>query len=235
MKMKQLHPVLDTDALDMLKMLAVVCYHNQFLSFGCTSDKKVKVLNSLPCIPQSYSLFGKLVNSFGKWDNGYFVQEVLDLLEILFCPITFISTHYQFCNNNIIYITKRFAHSIKFVGNFPVPTKESDTYTSVEHIPLHSSMSILLEVLILRISSTISSAERLSFQTPQNRLAQPSFVSFFASVVSLSSFTIELLSKEIRFNLSLLFKFFNSPQYGTDEADVDVMFIIPDFLIPLQK
>ena len=54
-----------------------------------------------------------------------------------------------------------------------IATEDSDTDTCVKQIAFHSSTSIVFAVLALRISLTISSAERSSFHAPVNRSAQP--------------------------------------------------------------
>ena len=222
-----LHPIFNGNSINVFKMLHIVGNHYQTFGFSSTANVEIKVLYFLPCIPQSYSFLGKLMNCFCKRNDGYFAQELLNLLKILFWPITLIRTYYQFCYDYIIYKATRLSHSIKPMGNIPVSAKERNAYAGVKHVSLHSSVSKLFAVLMLRISSTISSAERLSFHAPQNLSAQPEPVTSSVSFVSSSSFTIELLSNEISSNLSLLLKFFSNPQYGTEVGDVEILFIIP--------
>ena len=64
-------------------------------------------------------------------------------------------------------------------------------------------------VLAARISSTISSAERLSFHTPAKRLAQP----LRGLAAGSSGCVMELLSKVMSSNFTLSLKSFNSDQY----------------------
>lgn len=62
--MKTLYPVLNTDALDMLKVLAVVSHHHESFGLCCTTDKQVEVVNLLSRLPERCSLFGKGMNGF---------------------------------------------------------------------------------------------------------------------------------------------------------------------------
>ena len=62
--MKTLYPVLNTDALDMLKVLAVVSHHHESFGLCCTTDKQVEVVNLLSSLPECCSLFGKGMNGF---------------------------------------------------------------------------------------------------------------------------------------------------------------------------
>ena len=64
-------------------------------------------------------------------------------------------------------------------------------------------------VLAARISSTMSSAERLSFHTPAKRLAQP----VRGLAAGSSGCVMELLSKVMSSNFTLSLKSFNSDQY----------------------
>ena len=64
-------------------------------------------------------------------------------------------------------------------------------------------------VLAARISSTISSAERLSFHTPAKRLAQP----LRGLAAGDSGRVMELLSKVMSSNFTLSLRSFSSDQY----------------------
>ena len=101
----------------------------------------------------------------------------------------------------------------------PSICSKCNTDTRIKQISVHSSTSKLFEVLQLRISLTISSAVRSSFQTPAKRLAQLVDVLLFLSLL-----TIELLNKDIKSSFSLLLRFFSSPQYGGIYED-DVVFL----------
>ncbi len=62
--MNTLRPVLDTDALDMLKVLAVMSHHHEPLGLCCAANKQVEVVNLLSCLPERSPLFGKGMNGF---------------------------------------------------------------------------------------------------------------------------------------------------------------------------
>ena len=107
--------------------------------------------------------------------------------------------------------------------NAPIASEQENADACVEQVSIHSSKSNVLLVLAERISFMISSAERLSFHAPTNRLAQPSF----GLAVLCSSDKIELLSSDMRLNFSSLLISFIMSQYRDTE---DVLLISPTIL-----
>lgn len=67
-----------------------------------------------------------------------------------------------------------------FCSHVAITTENGYTSARVQKISFHNLTSILFVVLALRMSLTISSAERSSFQAPTKRSAQPpsAFVGF---------------------------------------------------------
>ena len=88
MKMKQLYPVLNTDALDMLKMLAVVSHHHKVLSLCCASNEQVEVINLLSSLPERSSLLGKGMDGFVEWDDLHSGNKLFYLFEIILKILT---------------------------------------------------------------------------------------------------------------------------------------------------
>ena len=68
---------------------------------------------------------------------------------------------------------------VQALSHIMVIAEEEHTNASVKQVFLHSSISLLLVVLLSRMSLIISSAERLSFQAPTKRFAHSASVFVF--------------------------------------------------------
>lgn len=139
-------------------------------------------------------------------DNPVFDGDAFDVLEVL----DVVSYHRQaFC---LGCTTDEKVEVFYFVACIP---KLGNTGAGVEHVSFHSSTSKWLEVRMLRMSLTISSAERLSFHAPQKRSAQ------WDDGLDCSLRVMELLSKVMSSNLTLSLRSFSSDQYRALANDGD--------------
>ena len=77
MKKILLYPVFDFKALDMFKVLAVVSHNNKSLSFCCTANKQIEVVDLLPRLPEPCSLQAKRMNGFVGMSLLFLLRECL--------------------------------------------------------------------------------------------------------------------------------------------------------------
>ena len=128
-------------------------------------------------------------------------------MKILFANIGWM-THYR-GNNAKDQIAVGFVYLIEFFLDTALASEQENAGTCIKQVSVHRSASNVFAVLAARISSTISSAERLSFQTPAKRLAQP----LRGLAEGFSKCVMELLSKVMSSNFTSSLKSFNSDQY----------------------
>ena len=214
--MNTLYPILDTDALDMLKVFAVVSHHHEPLGLCCAANKQVEVVNLLSCLPERSSLFGKGMNGFVERDNLHFCNKLFHLPEIILNPVTVVGTKQKFSHHSVCNIALVFVYLIESFLNTAFSSEQEHTDAGVKQISFHSSTSNVLVVRAERMSLTISSAERESFHVPAKRLAQP----FLCEAVCSSATVMELLNRAISSIFSVLLKSLSSDQYRALAGDV---------------
>ena len=193
----------------MIKVLSIMSYHGQSISLGCTTYQQIEVLYFLARTPKSQPFLGKLIYAFCKRNNLYAANEILYLPKVLFCSFTFIGSELQLCHNDIGYETILTTHIVQVPLNLMAASKKCNTNTRIKQVALHSAMSKEFAVLASRMSFTISSAVRLSFQTPTKRLAH---LEGFSSAGS--ALIKEVLNNAIKSSFSLVLSPFSSLQYG---------------------
>ena len=214
--MKRSHPVHDFNSIDMLKMLAVVCYHYEVFDLCRAADEQVEIVNLLPSLPERRPLLCKGMNGLVEWYNLHFTHEILYLPEIVLNPVAIVSPKQKLGNHGVGDIAIVFVNLVESFFNTVVSSEQEHTDTGIEQISFHSSTSNELVVRAERISRTISSAERESFQVPAKRLAQP----FLCESVCSWATVIELLSRAISSIFSVLLRSFNSDQIRALVGDV---------------
>ena len=106
-----------------------------------------------------------------------FYIKSFDMTEVLYiviflCTITLVGTRTQFSQYHVTNETTLTTNLIQPLRYIMVIAEEKNTCARVKQILFHNSISLLLTVLLSRISLIISSAERLSFQAPTKRFAQ---------------------------------------------------------------
>ena len=214
--MKTLYPVLNTDALDMLKVLAVVSHHHESFGLCCTTDKQVEVVNLLSSLPECCSLFGKGMNGFVERDNIHFFNKGFHLSEIILNPVTVVGTEQQFSHHSIGNKALVFVYLVELFFDAAFSSEQEYADAGVKQISFHSSTSNVFLVRAERMSLTISSADRESFHVPAKRLAQP----FLCGAACSSATVMELLSKAISSIFSVLLKSLSFDQYRAQIGDV---------------
>ena len=202
-------PILNPQTFNMFEVFAVVGDYGQVFGFSCATDKEVEVFNLLARFPKFCSFLGKDMEGFIKSNNLHLRNELLHLPEVFFNLITIICTKDKLSNNDIGDIAFAFVYLVEPILNAALASEQENAGTCIEQVSVHKSASNVFAVLAARISSTMSSAERLSFHTPAKRLAQP----LRGLAAGSSGCVMELLNKVMSSNLTLSLKSFNSDQY----------------------
>ena len=182
-----LNPVLNVKSFDVAEMLYVVCHYGQSSSLCSATDEQIELLNQLASILQAYLLFGVNIDAVSKRKHMHFLHEIINQLQVVFHVVALKGTIAQFGQHDIAYETMAVSYFVQLLRHLAVLAKVEHTDTRVKQISLHNSISRLLGVLLSRISLIISSVDRLSFQAPANRSAQP--VSVFSVLVGVRLFT----------------------------------------------
>ena len=112
------------------------------------------------------------IDAVSKRKNLYFLHEIIYQFQIFLCTITLVGTITQFSQYHVTNETTLTTNLIQPLRYIMVIAEEKNTCARVKQILFHNSISLLLTVLLSRISLIISSAERLSFQAPTKRFAQ---------------------------------------------------------------
>ena len=202
-------PILNLQTFNMLEVSAVVGDYSQAFGFSCAAYKKVEVFNLFARLPELCSLLGKDMDGFIKGNNLHLGNEFLHLPEVLYNLLTIICTKAKLCNNDFGDVAFVCVYFVESIHDIALASEQENAGTCIEKITVHNSTSIVFAVLATRMSSMISSAERLSFHTPAKRLAQP----LRGLAAGSSGCVMELLSKVMSSNFTLSLKSFNSDQY----------------------
>lgn len=181
------NPVFYFQSLDMTEVLHVMRNHCQACGLGSTANQQVELFDRFTNILQTYLFLSIYINAVCKRQHSNFFHEIINQLQVIFHEITLKSTVAQFSQNDIADKTTAISYLIQLSRHLPVLTKMKDTDARIKQISFHSSISLLFDVLLSRISLIISSVERLSFHAPAKRSAQP--VSAFACLVGANVLT----------------------------------------------
>ena len=173
------YPVLYIKTLDMTKVLHIVSYYRQTGSFRSTAYEKTEILNGFSTVLQAQLLLGINIDTVGKRQNLYFLYEIIYQLQILLRTITLVCTVTQFGQHYVADETTLTTYLVQPLSHIMIIAEKEHTNARVKQILFHNSNSLLLAVLLSRISLIISSAERLSFQAPTKRFAQSDSVFVF--------------------------------------------------------
>ena len=202
-------PILNLQTFNMLEVSAVVGDYSQAFGFSCAAYKKVEIFNLLARLPKPRPFLCKGVDRFIKSNDLHLRNELFHLSEVIFSVVTIVCTKDKFCHNDIGDVAFAFVCLVEPIHNISLASEQENAGTCIEQVSIHNSASKEFSVLAARISSTMSSAERLSFHTPAKRLAHP----FRGLAAGTSGCVMELLSKVISSNFTLSLKSFNSDQY----------------------
>ena len=115
-------PIFDPNALDVLKVLAVVSHHHKVLGLCCATDEQVEVVYLLSCLPKGSSLLRKGMNDFTEWDNPHFGNKLFYLSEIFLNPFAVVGTEQKFSHHNIgdIALVSSISLSLSSTLRFPL-------------------------------------------------------------------------------------------------------------------
>ena len=192
------YPVLYIKILDMTKVLYIVSDNRQTCSFCSTAYEKVEILNGFSTILQAQLLLGINIDTVGKRQYLYFIYEIIYQLQIFLRTITLVSTVAQFGQHYVTDETPLTTYLVQPLSHIMVVAEKEYTNARVKQILFHNSNSLLLAVLLSRISLIISSAERLSFQAPAKRLAQSdSVLAFFAGTNDFTKASIFVIADSL--------------------------------------
>ena len=202
-------PILNLQTFNMFEVFASVGDYSQVFDFSCAAYKKVEIFNLLACLPKLCSFLGKSMDDFFESNDIHLGNEIFHLPKVILNLPTIVCTKNKFCKDDLGNITLVFVYFVELFLNTALTSEQENAGTCIEQVSIHSSTSKVFAVLAARISSTISSAERLSFHTPAKRLAQP----LRGLATGSSECVMETLSKVMSSNFTLSLKSFSSDQY----------------------